>query len=470
MIVWDACQSASPCLSLDVVISNVNVLDSQSGWLTDMTVTISADSIVNVRSSSIGIEACDGWREIDGTGRYLIPGLWDAHMHFGYLEELAPAMLDLFLIHGITSIRDTGGDLDFVKKWKEKAQSNPTAYPHVYIAGPLVDGTPNVYDGSGPGIPALSVENRTPSEVANLVNHLADQGVDFIKAYEMLTADQHEALIQTAESRGLPVTGHVPLSMDALTAAQAGLHCIEHLRNIELAVSTDHEELLAQRLSMLEDGRHDIGRVLRTRIHTAQRSHAINHPDSARTRQLIDTFRELGIWQVPTLSIMTSMTRRPYLEDEWRKDFELLPDVISEAWISRSQSIAERPITEDQIAYERWMISMVGQMHEAGVKFMAGTDCPIAFLTPGRSLHHELALLVESGLSPLDAIVSATIHPAEYFGIDDEHGYIKKGYIADLVLLDQDPLADITHTRSIRSVIKSGRVIDHKAMAFGYPY
>ena len=134
---------------------------------------------------------------IDGKGKFLIPGLWDAHVHFAYIEELAPSMFDLFLAYGITSVRDTGGEISFVKKWKDQALEHPTTSPRVMIAGPLLDGHPNVYDGSDPGHPPLSVGLKSVDAVIEKIDELVQQEIDLLKAYEMLTPEQFKAVMDT---------------------------------------------------------------------------------------------------------------------------------------------------------------------------------------------------------------------------------------------------------------------------------
>ena len=142
-----SCTSGEPKNSNSVLIENINIVDPLSGLVPNQNIIIENGKIVSVEKSKKD-KPFKGRQIIDGTGKFLMPGLWDAHVHFAYMENLAPRMFDLFLLHGITSVRDTGGKLDFVKEWKEKSNNNPTTAPRVMIAGPLLDGMPNVYDGS----------------------------------------------------------------------------------------------------------------------------------------------------------------------------------------------------------------------------------------------------------------------------------------------------------------------------------
>src|SRR6056297_244349 len=165
ILLFTACQSIETEYEDATVIQNITTIDAENGLYENQTVVIQDGKIVEV-SSSDELSISDGNNVIiDGSGKYLIPGLWDAHVHFSYIEELAPSMFDLFLVYGITSVRDTGGRIEFVKQWKDRAVENPAEAPRVMIAGPLLDGEPNVYDGSSPGRPPLSVGLETVEDV-----------------------------------------------------------------------------------------------------------------------------------------------------------------------------------------------------------------------------------------------------------------------------------------------------------------
>ena len=165
-LLFFTCTSNSRTIYKDAIcITNVNTIDAKDGLKEDMTVIVKDNRIIKTgKSSEIKLDPTN--TIINGEGKYLIPGLWDAHVHFAYIEELAPSMFDLFLAYGITSVRDTGGKIDFVKKWKDQALANPTDAPRVMIAGPLLDGLPNVYDGSTPQRPELSVGAGTVEAVS----------------------------------------------------------------------------------------------------------------------------------------------------------------------------------------------------------------------------------------------------------------------------------------------------------------
>ena len=450
-----ACQKPGALFENALCIEHISTIDPIDGLQEDQTVIIQEGKIYEIGPSE-QFQLSPKNNRIDGSGKYLIPGLWDAHVHFAYMENLAPSMFDLFLLYGITSVRDTGGEMDFVKKWKEKAMANPTEAPRVMIAGPLLDGIPNVYDGSDPGHPPLSVGLKSVEEVAAEVEELVNQGVDLLKAYEMLTPEQFKTITRLGKEKGLKVTGHVPLSMDVISASNAGMNSMEHMRNLELSCASNSDELLQRRNSLLFDGKGDPGAVLRSRIHQAQRQIAVENYSEEKAEEVLSVLLENQTWQIPTLALNTAFVKKPFAKADFQTSFAYLPDSTEQQWKENIIVFGEREVSEFRRQYADWMFNMVGKVHQKGIPIMAGTDCPIFFLTPGRSLHEELAVLVEAGLSPLEALQTATINPARYFGMENELGSLKKGMWADLVILNSNPLEDISHTLDIEAVIKQG--------------
>jgi imidazolonepropionase-like amidohydrolase len=440
-------------------IQNISTIDPIEGIKENQTIIIREGKILKIAPSS-ELRLSSSNQIIDGTGRFMIPGLWDAHIHFSYIEELAPDMFDLFLVYGITSVRDTGGQIDFVKKWKNKAEANPTNAPRVMIAGPLLDGQPNVYDGSDPGHPPLSVGLSSLNDVAHQIELLDSIGVDFLKAYEMLTPDQFSLVTKMARERGLKVTGHVPLSMDVITASNQGLNSMEHMRNLELSCASNSEELLAQRRQLLLEGKNTPGGVLRSRIHQAQRQSAIENYDPVKAAKVLDVLAKNQTWQIPTMALNTVFIDRPFMEPHWQESFTYLPDSIGKSWNKIIQEYMDTEVSAFRIQHAQWMTNMIFNIHEAGIGIMAGTDTPIAFLTPGLSLHEELNTLASAGIPPLEVLKTATTNPAKYFNLENSLGSIKENMWADLLILNANPLDDINNTKNINAVIKQGKLYD----------
>ena len=463
LLLLSGCKSSGEYYKDAICIENISTIDPIDGLKENQTVVIKAGKIHKIEPSA-ELRLSSKNQIFNGDGKYLMPGLWDAHVHFAYKEELAPSMFNLFLAYGITSVRDTGGKIEFVKKWKDKSLANPTEAPRVMIAGPLLDGVPNVYDGSGPDRPPLSVGLDSFDEVKNQIDELDSLGVDLLKAYEMLSPEQFELITKLSKEKGLRLTGHVPLSMDVITASNYGLNSMEHMRNLELSCASNADELLDQRRELLMLGSSDPGGVLRSRIHKAQREIAIQNYDEKRADAVLDVLAKNATWQIPTLALNTGITERPFATKEWQGTFKYLPSSIEEEWSKGVEAIRQVNATPFQQEYNNWMFNMVGKIHESRIDIMAGTDCPIFFLTPGRSLHQELALLVKAGLSPLEAIKAATLNPAKYFELDNELGLIQENMWADLLILDANPLENINNSQRINSVIKQGMFYDRNAL------
>lgn len=462
-IFFFSCRPAVPDIQDALVITDVSVIDAEAGLRENQTVYLKDGRILSIVPSA-DAPASSSNTVIDGSGKYLIPGLWDAHVHFDYAEPLAPSMFALFLGYGVTSVRDTGGRLEKVKAWRDAAGRDSTAAPRVKMAGPLLDGDRNVYDGSAPNLPPLSVGSGSVTEVLDLLKELEDAEVDFLKAYEMLTPDQLLAITKRAREMGLKVTGHIPLSMDAVSASNAGMNCMEHLRNLEVSCAANADELLEKRLKMLALDENIGGSVLRSRIHAAQRTEAMAKQDSAKTAEVLRVLAANNTWQVPTLALNTFRNRMYVNRPDFQESVKFLPDSLSQNWLEGMKALGTRTFSAAAKASGTWSMKMIKPLHAAGVEIMAGTDCPIAYLTPGYSLHEELAVLVESGLTPLEALKTATLNPARFFGMEDTLGLVRKGYLADLVLLDANPLEDIRNSTKIQAVIRAGRYYSRREL------
>ena len=444
------------------VIKNISIIDPIDGLQSNKHVVITNDIITMILDNDDEIIAKDD-NTIDATGKYLIPGLWDAHIHFSFDTNLAPYMPGLFLAHGVTSVRDTGGPIDLVVKMKDLSLNDSIKNPNVYIAGPLIDGTPNVYNNSSPSFPLLSIENNDIIEIESNVLGIVDKEVDFLKAYEMLTENQFLALMRIAKKRNLSVTGHIPLNMTLFSAVNAGLNGMEHIRNLELSVASNSEELYKERLELLKNPNNLPGSVLRSSIHSRQRIRAIDSFDNNKFQEAAKLLVSQNVWQTPTLLLYRNFSQRTYTDPSFIPELNKLPNQIKQKWIKEITE-TDTVVDKNGLRYSKWLESTVGKLHKKNVPFMAGTDTPIGYLIPGRSLHIELEVLVESGFSNLEAIKTATVNPATFFGIQDKTGRIKNGHKADLVILNSNPLDIIRNTQDIYAVIKNGHLLPKKSL------
>ena len=443
-------------LEAGIVIENITLIDAKNGIRKGQTVSIENGVIQSIGSAKLDM---DNSKIIDGEGKYLIPGLWDAHVHLTFIPEIDhETHFKLYLKNGVTSIRDTGAILSKLQPSLNFIEENPNTTPRLFYAGPLIDGADRVYKGMEPGFPNLSIGIDETTNIPEVVDGLLKEGVTFLKSYEMLTRETYLELLKVASQNGLRVTGHVPLSIDLEEAIEAGLGGMQHVRNMDLACAKDADNLLDDRQVSLENEASIAGSALRTHIHSSQRYYAIDNTDDERCLRIIMKLSEYGVFQTPTLTINTFDSRRFYADPKWRETYQELPEAAEKDWMQGSLKLADIDVTENAKKFDAWSLSLVNKMHQEGVKIIAGTDTPIGYLTPGYSLHKELELLSEAGLSNMDVLRSATITPAEFFGMESQMGTIEVGKLADLVILDKNPLTSISNTQSIHRVIVKGRI------------
>ena len=441
-------------------IENVNVIDPLDGLKKGMNVVIKGNKIHQIAKME-DLKLSKKNKIIKGRDKYLIPGLWDSHVHFYFDQQLALHMPDLFLSNGITSVRDTGGAFHYVDSIRQNALKHPKTHPRVKIAGPLIDGNFNVYNGSV--LPELSIRTKDVSESIAETEKLVSMGVDFLKAYEMLSPQQFEAIATVAAREKLRLAGHVPLSMEITHAMSLGLNSLEHIKNLELEAVTNSDSMLIERRRMLQNKSLLSGRQLRANIHRAQKQFAVNNISPDAYQKILDTIKKYNSYQVPTLSIYKVPIYKIFREPFWRKSFELLPKSTRDEWKKNLLGSNDK-INPEQKKFSDWIQKTTGAMAKAKIPLMAGTDTPLGYLTPGFSLHYELELMVESGLSELESLVTATYQPAKYFRMEDSLGLVKKDFIADLLLLSENPLDNIAHTKDIFAVIKDGNFIDKSSL------
>jgi imidazolonepropionase-like amidohydrolase len=402
----------------DLAIESVTIVDAVQGVLPDRRVVIKGDRILWVGRTGEGGPAAD--RVIEGDGRFLIPGLWDAHVHFLYDRELTDAMASLFLAYGITSVRDTGGNLEELVALRESWNDGVVMAPRLFFSGPLLDGARVVYDGATSAQPELGTSTPDAASARRKVRLLHSRGADFIKIYELVSVEVFEALVD------------------------------------ELACASNWQALLAARRDRMKTFGGGRGYTLRRELHSSQRLPAIEAYDAERCG---DVLERLGTtMQVPTLRLNAFKRSKPYLDAEWKAGLARLPASVQRRWLEKVAELTA-PGTEVDLRFADWSHFLVGQLAAYCVAIGAGTDTPITLAVPGESLHRELELLVESGLSPREALFAATVEPARFFSLEEEMGQVTTGMRADLVLLRANPLVEIRNTRSIEGVLTRGRWI-----------
>lgn len=449
IIALTSCDMPAPTSSLGTVITNVTTIDAVNGVKNHQTVVFSEDEITYAGPA---IELPVNHEVIDGSGQFLIPGLWDFHVHLTYETELTAVMPRLFLSYGITSVRDTGGLLHNVLPVVEKMQQPGAIAPRVFFAGPLLDGSDVVYDGKSR--PEIGIANASKEQARANIESLKQAGASFIKIYELVSKEIFHEMVTVARSLDMPIDSHVPLSMLASIAGPK-VDSIEHLRNIELDCATNAEQLHTERLEVLKNPSGLPGFEVRSALHSAQRLPAIAAYDNERCTQVLDKLTKTV--QVPTLRLNAMNKFPPFERADWPEALSRIPNGIRERWQTSSASLAKQG--PGNTVFAEWSLFLTGKMNQQAVPIGAGTDTPIRLSVPGYSLHSELDMLVRAGLTPLQAIGAATIEPARYFSIESTMGQIAPGMVADLVLLEKDPIEDINNTKSISRVISKGALM-----------
>jgi imidazolonepropionase-like amidohydrolase len=430
-----AVERGDPVLAL----THVTVIDPRDGSARpDHTVVIRGERITGVTRSADGAALPAGARTIDATGKFLIPGLWDMHLHtfFGtWVPGGEEVTLPLLVASGVTGVRDMGSELEPILRARAAIAAHRMLGPRMVVAGPMLDGPKTQFPSS--------IAITTPDDGRRAVAMLAGRGVDFIKIQSYVPRDAYFAIADECKRRGLTFVGHVPDGVRGAEAANAGQNSFEHLIGIFEGSSTAEDALLA--------GPKGPGRFLET--YDAGKEAALTRILVARqTWQCPTLYWERGQWLVDAIDVSRDPDA-PYAPASWR----------DKSWPRFTASILKELDTDPLAVRQRFVdheLEIVHRLHAAGVPFLAGTDTPAGVdVIPGPSLHHELARFVDAGLTPLEALQTATINPARFLGRLADLGTVEPGKLADLVVLDADPRVDIASTRAIAAVVLAGRYL-----------
>ena len=376
---------------------------------TDMTVIVVGERIAAVGKTG-RTKVPHGAAVIDARGKYLIPGLWDMHVHLGDDDFDRDHNLSLFVANGVTGVRMMDGDPAYYR-WRSEAENGMMLAPRMFIASAVI----------GSGDLSDITEERTRAEVLKAKR----SGADFVKVHDNLSRASYYALIDEARLVRLPVEGHVPLSMTAAEVSNAGQKSIEHFTGLDEAKS-----------------------------------------DAAKADALIAVLKKNGTWLCPTLIMrhdyallndprLPGDSRLKYAKPSWRERW-LRMTQQSQSWTPTEAAQRKETIRKED--------SLLKKMADAGVPILAGTDSANPYVMPGFSLHDELGLMVDAGLTPFEALRTATSNPARFMGQLNSVGTIERGRLADLVLLDADPLDDISNTKKINAVVIRGRLLDRNTL------
>src|SRR5215471_11555980 len=407
---------------------HVSIIDVNAGVVRPgMTVVVVGDRIAEVGpAEQVSVPA--GTRVVDAAGKFLMPGLWDMHVHWYDKQSLK-----LFTANGVTGVRQMFG-YPVHLEWRRELEAGTLTGPRMVLASPIIDGPRPFWPDS------IAVSN--PDDGRRAVQKVKKWGADFVKVYSYLPRDAYFAIAEESRQEHIPFAGHVPWSVSAAEASDAGQKSIEHLTGVLLACSAQEAEI-----------RNRIPQATPFAGRAGIEARAIQTYEEKKARALFERFVKNGTWQCPTLTVLRSSA---YLDDkDFRDDRRVryMPAQVRQRWERREESRSgnRNAPSNDALAktiYSRYL-EIVGAMNKAGVPILAGTDTGNPYCFPGFSLHDELALLVEAGLTPIEALTAATLSPAKFLGLEGSLGTVEKNKLADLVLLDANPLDNIRNTTKI---------------------
>ena len=432
-------RSAQSVRSADLLVRHAHVVDVETGRIArDRAIAIRGDTIIAITTDA-GARRLRATRTLDAGGRYVIPALWDMHVHFGGGDSLIAEnrlLLPLFLAHGIVAVRDAAGDLSpSVLAWRDSVARGALDGPTIFTSGPKLEGKNSIWPGD--------LEVGTREEVDAGIAQLQAMRVDFVKLTDnTLAPDLFRYALGELRRRGIRSSAHIPVSVPVREAVDSGLRSIEHL-SYAIRAGTERPGVAAG------------GDVMKTF-------------DEATATATYRLMAERGTAITPTLNIsriLAWLDQEDHAKDPYLR-------YIGPGLRTTYTWRVERAATADAAAIARrhalydFTSAKLPLLQRAGVLILAGTDAGFlnSFNYPGLGLHHELALMVKAGLSPLEALRAATINGARFLGRDGRHGTVRIGNAADLVILDRNPLDDIAATQAIHAVVLRGGVRDRAAL------
>ena len=446
-------QSTTKSSAQPLVITHVTIIDVTGGPpVVDRTVVISGHRISSI-SGTAKAPLPKAARVIDASGKFLIPGLWDMHSHFSDRDYFP-----LYLANGVTGLRIMSGD-SADRESRKQIEAGTLLGPRMVIGSRIID-------GPAPFLPYF-ISVHTPDQARKAVDEEKQAGADFIKVYSFLPRDLYFAIVSESKKLGLPFAGHTPMSVSVEEASAAGQKSIEHLAGIDGSCSSsaddfhlrsqqDLAEMIAAGKSSLAGGSH-----LATM--------GVSIIDTYSPQRCADVGARLksnGTWICPTLVIFRTMALASDPSPFHDPNVRFLPPSVRVSWDPQNNylfKIANVNPAYTKRQFQRYLV-LVSSLHKAGVGIIAGTDTPSPFVAPGFSLAEELELYVKAGLSPLEAIRTATYNPALFLGREKDLGTIEPGKLADLILLDANPSDDIRNIRKIFALVYDGAYYDRGAL------
>lgn len=429
----------------DLIIRNVNVIPMDRERILDnRTVVIRDGRISRIQPGDAALPVAS--EEVDGSGQFLMPGLADMHVHlFG--EDMLP----LFLANGVTTVRNMWG-FPATLALREQIRAGSMLGPRIVTAGPIIDGDDPVWAGS-------TVLND-PDQAQAVVDAQIDAGYDFIKVYETLSLEAYRALAAAAESRGVPIAGHIPRAVTLQQAIDAGQQSAEHLVKLSQLSIADGSMLKGAYGHRSDDARAFFAAAERLAAGELSLDELFSSQRLARWAQAM---AEAELWSCPTVVVLGRIALDPASAQRLLDEpyIRYVAPTTRSSWPQatnvRSKSGAFDWSLAAQNLRKRVHLMQVSALHEAGAPLLLGTDTPNPFVAPGYSIHDELANFIAAGLSPFEALATGTRDAALYLQARDAFGTVTEGLAADLILLDSNPLEDVDAVREPIGIVLAGR-------------
>lgn len=436
-----ACNSQKE--TADILILNATVLDIETGEESPgKLIAISGDTITAVTDMD-SRENYEANQILDVQNSFVMPALWDMHVHFrggDSLVEENKNLLPLFLAYGVTTVRDAGGDITpSVLDWREEIRNGSLNGPAIFTSGPKLDGPEPAWAGS--------IEVAMREDIPAALDSLDRLDVDFVKVYDgSLSADVFYGIIAAAEERGYKTTGHMPMSADLLKAVDLGLDGSEHLYYVLKSCSPKADSL--------------------TKVNPTygMMNEIIDTYDPQLAKQVFQKLQEKKVYITPTLHIGKTLSEM--LDVDHSKDTLLsyMGSGIQETYRGRIEGAKRARAAGSTMREKMEQISnkMIKPMYDEGVPLLAGSDCGAfnSYVYPGGSLQNELERLVAAGLNPNEALKTSVLNGPAFFGLEDYYGNIEEGKVADILILEKNPIQEIQNLRELRAVVSKGRLYE----------
>jgi hypothetical protein len=424
------------------IITNVNIIDVANDSIIANQSIVVEENRITLISPANSISNLNNYKVIDGKKKYAMAGLWDMHSHLA-LQVAPQIVMPLHIANGVTNIRDMQGVASINKErklWREQIESGK-------LLGPRIIGFADKIVG----------DNYDERDVTKVISSSAKDKRTFVKIYSHILAERYFKLAKKAKILAVDFAGHYPTSINPIDASNAGQRSFEHAH---LFIDFSHDAAKKQRefnrVGILSEEEPD--ESLRVTV----RERLANF-DYNRFYKLVDVMVKNETYFCPTH--ITKRYEASVHNDEFLKDDRLkyIPYLIKNIWeddINGTKQSDQQLLTD---FYEKGL-ELTGLAHKRGLKILAGTDSYDPYSFPGFSLHSELEQLVKAGLSPAEALATATINPSEYFAVSNDYGTIEKGKVADILLLNKNPLIDIKNSISIDMIFFNGSLYNREEL------